>query len=187
MKLAKILLLVLLCPVMVLAKGERKREAVVLEGVLHRGGGGKAGLSESTLTSMCGEYSRAIYLYADETQNKNFKCPGSDEVFYINSGFGYKSQDTARPALQAVYDAIVNQTGPVYVHCWNGWHAAGEVAAVALKQFCGYSDEDAAQYWKNTIGDQFKSSYNSILNRIRKFQPYSDLQISQAQKSRICP
>jgi protein tyrosine/serine phosphatase len=90
-------------------------------------------------------------------------------------------------ASEANVDAILNkihetiqdyQHGPIYLHCWNGWHASGYISALALKQFCGTTDEAAVQYWdKNTDGQ----------NKIRAFIPRQKFNISSDIQKNICP
>ncbi|MBK8928019.1 MAG: hypothetical protein IPM74_19490, partial [Crocinitomicaceae bacterium] len=43
--------------------------------------------------------------------------------------------------------ATSTEVGPVYLHCWNGWHRLRlRVCGYAKTQFCGFSNWDA-NYW----------------------------------------
>lgn len=170
------------------AKGVRYQKTV-LNGVLIRAGGpgGQRSMSNDTLKELCEEgVSKAIYLYP----KFNFSNPGTHRcsrgsIEYKGGGF---VGSASRSTLQEIYRAAESGSGPVLVHCWNGWHAAGEIAAYSLIQFCGWSGDRAADYWSAGIQDKGNmGKYGSILKRIRNFQPFSDLRISESTKARICP
>ena len=79
----------------------------------------------------------------------------------------------------------VKTRGLLYAHCWNGWHASGIIAALALKQFCGWSNDDAVAYWiRNTDGD---SNYPDHKQQIRDFVPLDKFKITDVEKNLICP
>jgi hypothetical protein len=59
--------------------------------------------------------------------------------------------------------------GPVLVHCWNGLHYAGMVSALALRQFCGFSGEQAEAYWRTNANRG--ASYPLIMANIHNFKP----------------
>ena len=83
--------------------------------------------------------------------------------------------------------AIEPNTGPVYLHCWNGWHASGFISAVILKQFCGFSDLDATAYWDlGTDGANTSPRYNSIRQKIMDFEPYSEFFLEDSLGNKIC-
>lgn len=163
-------------------------EQEVLPGLFIRAGGpgGKKSLPIDLLEELCTKgYGSVFYLYPSESFNTkgNYSC-GNHQLSYLGSGFMGKS---ARPVLEAVASAAQNNSGPVIAHCWNGWHASGEVAAYALMQFCDWSGEDAAQYWADNIGDKGNlGKYKSILKRIKNFSVFSDLKFTEAQKTKYC-
>jgi hypothetical protein len=77
--------------------------------------------------------------------------------------------------------------GPIYAHCWNGWHASGLTATYALRQFCGLTASEGVNYWNlNTDGNN-GSSYESVRDKIRAFQPFADLSLSAKEKADLCP
>ncbi len=163
----------------------------VLMDVLYRGGGpgGQVLLPAPALSSLCeAGFSSSIYLYPEK--NKASKTVGCTDQTGKGNELVYSQVEfrNMRPILDQVYKSITTGTGPVYVHCWNGWHASGEVAAKALMQFCGWSGAEAGKYWANNIGDQGNlPKYGGIIKRIAAFQPYADLKISAAQQNEICP
>jgi outer membrane protein OmpA-like peptidoglycan-associated protein len=91
--------------------------------------------------------------------------------------------------LKMTYEsATLDSVGPVYLHCWNGWHASGYISAVILKQFCGYSDWDAVNYWDlGTDGANTSPRYQHQRERIKDFKPYEEFKISDSLKSCLCP
>jgi hypothetical protein len=103
----------------------------------------------------------------------------------------YNPTSTAgqKAILDAAYKAIQHpETGPIYLHCWTGWHASGLASAIVLRQFCGMDATTAVKYWDlNTDGAPVDSSYTAIRDRIRTFVPKAGYEISDAVKSEICP
>lgn len=91
--------------------------------------------------------------------------------------------------LKQVYEIAIDSTkGPVYLHCWNGWHASGYLAALMLKQFCGYNDVDAVDYWDiATDGANTSPHYQIIRKKIRQFEPYPEFMISDSLGNKVCP
>jgi hypothetical protein len=161
----------------------------VLEGALIRAGGagGTHSLTDNIVNNLCEEgVSKIFYLYPDQNfSNAGVHRCAHGSVNYLGGAFrGPK----IRAVLEAIQDAATGKTGPVVVHCWNGWHATGEISAYALMQFCDMSGDRAAQYWANNIGDKGNlGKYGSIVNRIRNFQPLPGLRVSDSVKARICP
>jgi len=171
----------------------------VLNGVLFRGGANnkynrdgiqsnKNPLPKNGLTGLCvAGFQTAIYLYSTNYSQAapQIFCDsprGKNTLRYLQMGFDSKS----RQILEIIHAAILNAAlAPIYVHCWNGWHASGVISALALRQFCGISGDDAVSYWiKNTDGD---SNYPDHKRRIRNFTPYKDLMIDAQIQKRICP
>jgi len=90
--------------------------------------------------------------------------------------------------MELVYNSSMHDSiGPIYLHCWNGWHASGFIGAVILKQFCGYSDLEAVTYWDVcTDGANKSPRYESIRNMIRNFEPFPEYTISDELGNSIC-
>lgn len=183
-------LIAFLCLFTVAAQAESLRyEQEVLKGLFIRAGGpgGKKSLPESLLNNLCSSgVSTVFYLYPSESFNTkgSYSCSGNT-LEYKGSGF---MKTKSKPVLDAIFNAANSNSGPVIAHCWNGWHASGEVAAHALIQFCGWSGADAAQYWADNIADKGNlGKYGSITKRIKNFVPFSDLSFTAAQKNQYCP
>lgn len=165
----------------------------VMDGVLYRGGsgGGKTPLSQSALMSLCeAGFSLAIYLYPDGFTPKTVHCTTTDgkanSLDYVQHGF--RPQNERKIVMGEIYDIIDKNKGPAFVHCWNGSHASGEIAAIALMQFCGEDGEQAGNYWAANIHDKGNlKNYGSIYRKhIPAFKPFSEFQISSEIKSQIC-
>jgi len=91
--------------------------------------------------------------------------------------------------IQMTYESATNDNvGPIYLHCWNGWHASGYISAVILKQFCGYSNWDAVNYWDlGTDGANTSPRYQHQRERIKNFVPYPEFMISDSLQDCLCP
>jgi hypothetical protein len=165
-----------------------------ISGILYRGGSrGANPLSEAQLKHLCEEgVGHAIYTYDTgfqkapaRTCNMKDGRPGKIEYSY----FRFLDKKGIEDSMQAIHNSIVNPAaGSTFVHCWNGWHASGEIAAMALKQFCDYSDTQAKEYWKANIGDKGNlPKYGRVLTRIENFQPIPSLKLNLKQQAQICP
>lgn len=175
---------------------------VVLHGVYYRGGANNLynkneprantnPLPVEGLKNLCHEgFKNSIYLYSDNfsTAPSSTSCkdytntPRTLNYMQIS---GLKSGNEEK-FISMIYKRIKGEIdGPIYGHCWNGWHASGYVAAVTLKQFCGYSDQKALDYWiKNTDGD---SNYDTIKQKIKAWKPIDKYKITGAESAAICP
>jgi len=176
----------------------------VLHGVYYRGGANNTynkvdgvrnnsnPLPPSGLKNLCEEgFKDAIYLYstnyasAPKQQNcKDYKnVPQAMQYEQIT---GLSSANTEK-FISKVFDVIKRKSeGPIYGHCWNGWHASGYVASAMLKQFCGFTDQQALDYWiKNTDGNS--SGYDSAKKMVVNFKPILKYQITSEEKNLICP
>lgn len=170
-----------------------RRLGAILPGLLYRSGGpkgtGAQSMSGGAVERLCDKgYSAVFYLYPTEKfRNKGQHNCGTGSTDYLASGY---RQADARPAFERVYQAVNNGEGPVLVHCWNGRHASGEVAAYALKQFCGYSADDAVKYFISTLQSSERKSaqtkFKGIINRIKNFDPYEGLILTASQRSQYC-
>ena len=143
---------------------------------------------------LCQEgFSKGIYLYRENFE----ESPLGDTCNCIDSTLNrleYEQRDYydslhVYDMLKSTYEAAtLPEVGPVYLHCWNGWHASGFIAAVILKQFCDYSDWDAVNYWDlGTDGANTSPRYQTQRERIKKFEPYPEFAISDSLKGCLCP
>ncbi len=170
----------------------------ILYGIAYRGGANnfyhklnkrenQNPLLSDGLENLCKEgFTDVVYLYS-----KNYlSAPremivGNNKLEYLQIS-GNNAQEINR-IIEMVYEVIIRKRkGPIYFHCWNGWHQSGYVAAVILKQFCGYSDEKALNYWvRNTDGAS--RGYEQIKKRIIEFKPLAEFEISKELQQDICP
>lgn len=171
---------------------------MVLEGALYRSGSP----TEKGLGLLCREGWKRVYsLYGPRTtahgpRNPAMLASGKDErscslgdgtrrVLEWRSGTAGRNHSIPR-ILRDVRESIRDPSqGPVLAHCWNGLHYAGMVAAMALRQFCDLSAPDAEAYWRATANRS--AHYPHILQHIREFRPDSSLQLSAAERQRVCP
>ncbi len=175
---------------------------VVLHGVFYRGGANNKYFSpprsnvnplpSKGLQNLCeDDFSAAIYLYSENYASapKAVNCKNTshqDNAFkYVQAG-PYNSRDLEK-ILTMIHDRIKGKSaGPIYAHCWNGWHASGAISGMALKQFCGWSNEAAEKYWiANTDGNS--SGHDSTKKRLRDFKPLAKFNISKEEQAIICP
>lgn len=166
-----------------------RSRATVIQGALIRAGGpgGAKSAPAQTIQSLCEEGVRKVfYLYPEEnfSTRGNYSCSkGTTE--YLGGAF---RGPQVKGVLTEVAKSANEGKGPVLVHCWNGWHAAGEISALALIQFCDWSGERAANYWVDGIKDKGNlGKYGSIINRIRSFRPIPGLRLSDSAKASRCP
>jgi hypothetical protein len=177
---------------------------VVLHGVYYRGGannvynkidGVRANenpLQTGGLKNLCEEgFTNAIYLYPTNfsTAEKSASCKNfKNEIQTLKYENIIGLDKTTTPKfIQKVYDVIKGTAeGPIYGHCWNGWHSSGYVASTLLKQFCGYTDQQALDYWiQNT--DKNDQGYDSAKKMVTDFKPITKYQISKEESDFICP
>jgi outer membrane protein OmpA-like peptidoglycan-associated protein len=177
----------------------------ILHGVAYRGGGNnyyhktnkrknQNALPKDGITNLCKEgFSTSVYLYQakfDSAYNEvNCNCidGGINKLDYLQ--LDYFDNKHIYEMLKLVHKSATHtNTGPVYLHCWNGWHASGFISAIILKQFCGYNAIDAVNYWNlGTDGANASSHYNTIRRQIKDFIPYPELIISDSLGNFICP
>lgn len=185
--------------------GTRNLRAV-LNGVYYRGGANNKylkpvrransnPLTDIGLRNLCKEgYTQAIYFYETnfdqaphEVRCKTFRGQENVLAYSQVSPLRYRDSDL-RNLLEMIHKHVRNpQSGPIYGHCWNGWHASGYVAAAALRQFCGFSGEEAVAYWnQNTDGNDGKN-YDRLRKRLREFVPSPELTLNAQEKATLCP
>lgn len=176
----------------------------VLKGVLYRGGANNVFNKHGTrpnqnplpnegLVNLCQEgFSNAVYLYPENynTAPHEETCKSihgrSNWIYYIQrTGL---DEVQAHSVLELVYQTINGySSGPLYVHCWNGWHASGFVSALSLRQFCGFSGKQAVNYWNANTDGNNGTEYNSVRQKIRDFIPDPSLNITSTMQKQLCP
>jgi hypothetical protein len=134
-------------------------------------------------------FDEVIYLY-----NFRYDSLYSGELNGYLNELGMKYTATV-PVKERQVHAILNKvyaktrsgsSGYVLIHCWNGWHMSGLIAAYALMQFCNYDADKAWNYWKYCTDGNFKG-YEKLRDRVRSFKPYPELILTDAQKKLYCP
>ena len=133
-------------------------------------------------------FSMANYLYGTNFKDskKLYKSEnGKDSLIYTqNSG-------NSRAQIRNIFEQIIEiidkpELGPIYLHCWNGWHQSGYVSSAILMQFCDLSNEDAFQYWMDNT-DGVNKGYDNVKSMVRNFQRFDDIKIDEKVKKEICP
>ncbi len=143
---------------------------------------------------LCQEgFSKGVYLYRENFEESPLgdtcQCIDSTLNRLVYEQRDYYDSTHVYDMLKSTYESATQPSvGPVYLHCWNGWHASGFIAAVILKQFCDYSDWDAVNYWDlGTDGANTSPRYQTQRERIKKFEPYPEFMISDSLKECLCP
>lgn len=174
----------------------------VLKGLVYRGGANNVynkydkrpnmnPLPNRGLENLCVEgFETAIYLYSVNFSSapRLVKCKNhngeENELNYLQ--ITALDEENTERFLKIAFDLIHSQnSGPLYIHCWNGWHASGTISALMLRQFCGLSAEQALKYWiENT--DDHDDGYEDIKERIAKFKPLRKYMISKEIQKQIC-
>ncbi len=123
-----------------------------------------------------------------ETGRDERRCDGPDgEPRVLEWRSGTASRNHSIPLiLRDVRDSIREPSqGPVLIHCWNGLHYAGMISAMALRQFCGFSADEAEAYWRANAN--FSTRYPRIIQHIRAFRPDAGLALTPAERRHVCP
>lgn len=170
----------------------------ILHGVAYRGGANNYyhntakrdnhnPLPPDGMMNLCLEgFTDAVYLYSKnfDSSEKHLEAGGNKLDYHQISG---NSRSEIKQIIEMVYDIINRKNeGPIYFHCWNGWHQSGYVSASILKQFCDYDDDEAFDYWmRNTDG--VNKGYDNVKNMVRDFEPFSEFTITAETKKLICP
>jgi hypothetical protein len=172
----------------------------ILYGVAYRGGGNNFfhnsnkrdnhnPLPDDGLNHLCmNGFENAVYLYNTNfsTAKKEYiNIETNDTLHYIqNSGNDRKGM---KNILLMIKNIIDNPSeGPVYLHCWNGWHQSGYVSASILMQFCNLTNDQAYQYWLDNT-DGVNKGYDNVKSMVKNFKRFDDISISEEQKELICP
>ncbi len=170
----------------------------ILKGVAYRGGGNNYYHKTSKrdnhnplpldgLQHLANDgFSAAVYLYAKRWDTAPAYVVSElkeDTLRYLKNTLPNREKE--KELLTWVYDIIKNpEQGPIYLHCWNGWHQSGYSAAICLMQFAGYTNEQAEAYWRANA-DGGPKGYEHIIKRIREFKTFPELEISDAEREII--
>jgi hypothetical protein len=164
----------------------------VLDGVLYRAGfkGGdksRTGLGEGQRTALCeAGFSRAVYIdFGSKTSYGTTSC-GANRMEYTKA-----SSNSVHGLMKDIHSIIENpDQGPALVHCMWGVHSSGAVSAMALVQFCGWSESRAKAYWnkaRNNAPCGKAGCDDWIDKKFARFNVDPGLEITPEQRMRICP
>lgn len=165
-----------------------KNSQSVLGDLLTRAGvAGMKPLDRSELTQLCESgYTEAYFVYPGAS-DQHVSC--SRGTIHYRSVSNYRSPETMNVILGNINSGL--QSGEkTFVHCYNGAHASGFVAAIALRSFCGMSGDQAVSYWDKTLNGYPLEEPNRsrLMAHIRNYPVRGELELSEAQKSRFgCP
>ena len=177
----------------------------ILHGIAYRGGGNnyyhktdkrknQNPLPKDGVLNLCQEgFSKSVYLYqrnADSIiDNTGCNCINgkSNDLEYVQ--LDYFDPAHIYEMVKMVYESATQDSiGPVYLHCWNGWHASGYISAILLKQFCGYTNFQATSYWDiATDGANQSPRYRTIRTQINDFVPFPEFRLEDGMGEKICP
>ncbi|MCW5883377.1 MAG: hypothetical protein KIT33_00245 [Candidatus Kapabacteria bacterium] len=133
-------------------------------------------------------FSNAVYLYSKNfaTADKIQVNPETGDTLYYHQNSGNDRKDL-KVILLMVKEVIDNpDLGPLYLHCWNGWHQSGYVSAATLMQFCNFSNEEAYNYWMDNT-DGVNKGYDNVKKMVRNFKKFDDISIDEETRKLICP
>jgi len=164
----------------------------VLDGVLYRAGfkGGDkrhTGLSEAQRKALCeAGFSGADYVdFGSKTKFGSTSC-GSNTLEYKKSSSG-----NTRELMRDIHAVIEDpKKGPILVHCMWGVHSSGAVSAMALVQFCGWSEHKAKAYWNQARNNApcGKGGCDAWIDaKFNRFKVDPSLKITADQQAQICP
>jgi hypothetical protein len=157
----------------------------VMPAVLYRGGAnnGRGPLNQSQLNALCDEgIGTAVYLYSTQFPGPSTIRCSKGSLDYVYRGW----EGRGRAAVHhQIYNVIKNKSTPVFIHCWNGIHATGAVAATALMQFCGMPAKTAVAYWK--VGISPNLQYPHVIQDISNFHPDPALRLTPEEQAQVCP
>ncbi len=177
----------------------------ILHGVAYRGGANNYyhltdkrnnhnPLPTDGMQNLCREgFSAGVYLYRENFDTTlvadTCNCIDNDTNLFNYYQKDYFDNQHVRDMVEMTYNSAINDSiGPVYLHCWNGWHASGFISAVILKQFCGFSNFEAVNYWDlGTDGANTSPRYQTQRERIKQFEPYPEFAIPDSLKACLCP
>ncbi len=177
----------------------------VLHGIAYRGGANnyfhktakrknQNPLPNDGLVNLCQEgFGSSVYLYRTNSDSSftevKCNCIDGDKNKMDYFQYDYFDDKHVYEMIKMVYESATDSSkGPVYLHCWNGWHASGFLAAVILKQFCGYNDIDAVAYWDlGTDGANRSPHYRTVRKRIRDFEAFPEFMLEDEMGNSICP
>ncbi len=187
MKLKFFLMIITLSFVAMSAHAEIKNEQTILGSLLSRAGVVKRKpLSSLDLKNLCErDFTNAYTLYGGA--NKTVNC--SRGTIQYRGSNDFRSPADMNRILEDIHAGLSSKK-KTFVHCNNGAHASGFVAAIALRTFCGMTADKAIVYWERTLNGYPLQEPNrsSLMKRIRTYPVRRDLELNAGQKQSFgCP
>jgi protein-tyrosine phosphatase len=186
MRLKKLMIL-MLSFVALSAHAEIKNEQKILGGLLSRGGVmRRQPLNSTDLKNLCERgFTQAYTLYGGA--NKTVDCSRGTIEYHGSRDF--RTPKDMNRILEDIHAGFTTKE-KTFVHCNNGAHASGFVAAIALRTFCGLSADRAISYWDRTLNGYPLQEPNrsNLMKRIRNYPVRQELELSAGQKQTYgCP
>ena len=124
-----------------------ERMSTIISGKLSiSGSSNRKALGDSALKELCDQgFTQAIFTYGG-AKARTVSCGGGRTISYQSMTSWEKPT-----ALIAKTVSEIEGGGRVLIHCWYGVHASKYVASAALTQLCGFSGDQAAEYFKRGI------------------------------------
>ena len=147
---------------------------------------------EKALTALCrAGIEKVIFIYSPPLPAASASCQrdGHGMRLAYEQALVMRRNDAARKRVFATIHAEILAPEPklILLHDFAGRHAAGFLAALVLRQFCGTNGPIAQQYWLDTSDKILVASQASILWRIEHFEPYPEWSLDEAQRQAHCP
>jgi rhodanese-related sulfurtransferase len=171
-----------------------RRLRPVLGGLVYRGAAmGSTALSASAVTELCkAGFSRVIYFYKTPLPMNDVSCTTSKGK--PNSlHYEILSNITDRAKIMGIIRDTANDPskGPILVHCWNGWHATGEISAMAKMQFCkGWDGKRGSDDWVANIDGSSSAPYIGMWGPggpIQSYKPIPGIELPADVQLATCP
>ena len=183
----------------------------ILHGIAYRGGANNVynkneqrdnhnPLPQEGINNLAKEgFSTAIYLYATNyktlfgdknsfevsTDGQHPNVGKTNKIDYLQIS-GNSDKEKRRIFSLIVDIANGKIKGPIYLHCWNGWHQSGYISSVILRQFCDITAEQAFDYWmQNTDG--VNKGYDNVKAKVKEFKPIPGFSLPEDVKKEACP
>jgi hypothetical protein len=167
-----------------------KNFRVVIPGVLYRGGvQGTRGFTKPELETLCkAGFSVAVYFYDTSFHGNVINCTDKDGkpnelkyVHYVTTG-----TDGLGTLMVDIGNVVTKKTGPVFIHCNNGWHATGIAASIAARQFCNYNNQKVVGYLKETTDGNFRTIEGWGPRKVQNFSLNSRLSWDSETQRSLC-
>jgi hypothetical protein len=183
-----------------------RRFRYVLNGLLYRGGkinkaGNEYPMSNEGLNNLCEQgFGEVIYLYDSHWPKRpgdelKVSCGSHDDPLTYRTLQPFYHPENAKIILKGIKERLDHgDYRPTYVHCWNGLHASGLISALALRQFCGFTSDEALDYWNfNTEGicrgktRKEKANFNAVRLQIENFEKIEGVDLDDELQKAVCP